>query len=77
MNNTFRFHIGQFVHIAPDKFPQGHRPTRGNLYRIAEQWAKEDNSDDPFNSPGNYYGLKEVPSGAFREDYIAEVQPAP
>lgn len=71
MNNIFRFNIGQRVHIAPDRFPQEHRPTMGNLYTVDNRSDREE-EEWPQKGAGNYYSLKEVPSGVLHENDISE-----
>lgn len=71
----FKYEVGQKVTVSPDKFPQGHRPTKGNKYVISERWYQEAEEDPEsiFNDPGNRYCLREVPNLSLREGDITGV----
>jgi hypothetical protein len=69
----FEYEVGQKVTVSPDKFPQGHRPTKGNKYTISERWYKEEDPEYIFNDPGNRYCLIEVPNLSLREGDITGV----
>ena len=74
----YLYSIGQQVVIPANRFPSGHKPTKGDIYTISGRRTEEFDPDDFFNAPGNYYALKEVPSGEFRESDITHIiEPQP
>ena len=71
MNKNFLYSIGQQVMIPKSYFPQGHKPTKGDIYTISGRRVEDSDPGDPFNDPGNHYYFKELPNMSIRESDIS------